>query len=393
MWKKARENLHRPESRQLAIKAARESIVMLKNEGGIMPISPEKYGRIAVIGPNADIVRLGGYSGTPLETVSILEGIRKKAAGRAEVLFARGCVVVKNEKRNAFANWKYVNEVELATLEENRPLIDEARRTAAKADLVVLVLGDNECTCREAWAPNHLGDRSALDLPGSQMDLARAVLEEGKPVVLYLMNGRPLLVGELKGRVKAIFEGWYMGQETGTAAAEILFGEVSPSGKLTVSIPKTVGQLPCYYAKKSGAGDFNYLFGDEKPEYPFGFGLSYTTFSYGGLRAADESIRADGSTTVSVDVTNTGSMVGDEIVQLYIRQETASVTRPVKQLMGFCRVRLEPGEKKTVTFPLDGASLAIYDINMHRRTEPGAYRVMAGPSSSELSSIRINVKD
>jgi beta-glucosidase len=389
---KARQVLLRPESRRLALQAARESIVLLKNEAGILPLSPEKYPKIAVIGPNADIVRLGGYSGTPLETVSILEGIRKKVAGRAEVLFAQGCIIVKNDKRNAFANWK-MNNVQLASLEENRPLIDEARRTAAKADLVVLVLGDMECTCRESWAPDHLGDRSSLDLPGSQLDLARAVLDEGKPVVLYLMNGRPLLLGELKDRVKAIFEGWYMGQETGTAVADILFGDVSPSGKLTVSIPKTVGQLPCYYAKKSGAAEFTYLFGDDKPEFPFGFGLSYTTFSYGNLRAADESIRADGATTVSVDVTNTGRLGADEIVQLYIRQEVASVTRPVKQLMGFRRVHLEPGEKKTVTIPLDAASLAIYDINMQRRTEAGMYTIMVGPSSDKLSSIRIQVKD
>jgi beta-glucosidase len=389
---KARQVVHRAESRQLALQAARESIVMLKNEGGILPISPAKYPKIAVIGPNADIARLGGYSGTPLETVSILDGIRKKAAGRAEVLFAQGCVVVKNDKRNAFENWK-LNDVKLATLEENRPLIDEARRTAAKADLVVLVLGDNECTCRESWAPNHLGDRASLDLPGSQMDLAKAVLDEGKPVVLYLMNGRPLLVGELKDRVKAIFEGWYMGQETGTAAADILFGDVSPSGKLTVSIPKMVGQLPCYYAKKSGAGEFNYLFGDDEPEFPFGYGQSYTTFSYADLRVKDESIPADGNTTISVDVTNTGPMGGDEIVQFYVRQEVASVTRPVKQLIGFRRIHLEPGEKMTVNLPLEAASLAIYDINMNRRTEPGTYRIMAGPSSKELSSVPLRVAE
>jgi beta-glucosidase len=389
---KAQQILHRPESRQLAIQAARESIVLLKNEDGILPISPEKYPKIAVIGPNADIARLGGYSGTPLQAVSILEGIRKKTAGRAEVLFAQGCMVVKNDQRNAFANWKLDN-VQLASLEENRSLIDEARRTAAKVDLVILALGDNECTCRESWSPNHLGDRTTLDLPGSQMELAKAVLDEGKPVILYLMNGRPLLIGELKDRVKAIFEGWYMGQETGTAVADILFGKISPSGKLTVSIPKSVGQLPCYYAKKSGAAEFNYLFDDAKPEYPFGFGLHYTTFSYENPRAADESIPTDGSTTVSIDVTNTGSMAADEIVQLYVRQEVASVTRPVKQLMGFRRVSLEPGEKKTMTFSLDAVSLAIYDINMNRRTEPGVYSIMVGPSSDKLSSIRLNVKD
>ena len=390
---KAKELVLRPQSRQLALRAARESIVLLKNDKGLLPLSASKYAKIAVIGPNADIARLGGYSGTPLQTVSVLEGIGKKAAGQAEVLFAKGCVVIKNERRNSFLNWKEVSEPQLATLEENRPLIEEARRTAAKADLVVLVLGDVECTCRESWAADHLGDRSSLDLPGSQMDLARAVLAEGKPVVLYLMNGRPIVLGELKDRADAIIEGWYMGQESGTAAADILFGDAAPSGKLTVSLPKSIGQLPCYYGKKSGAGEFPYLFGDTEPEFPFGFGLSYTTFSYDNLRVNKESIRADETMDVSVDVSNTGRMGADEIVQLYVRQEVASVTRPVKQLMGFRRIHLEPGEKKTIIIPLEAASLAIYDINMQRRTEPGMYRIMAGPSSKDLKSISIKIKD
>jgi len=389
----ARQVLHRPESRRLALRAAHESIVLLKNEAGLLPLSTVKYPKIAVIGPNGDIARLGGYSGTPLETVSLLEGIRKKVAGRAEVLFARGCVVIKNDRRNAFSNWKRVDEVQLATVVENQPLIEEARHTAAQADLVILALGDVECTCREAWAPNHLGDRSSLDLPGSQMDLARAVLAAGKPVVLYLMNGRPPVLGELKDRANAIIEGWYMGEETGTAAADILFGDVAPAGKLTVSFPKTIGQLPCYYSKKSGAGEFNYEFGDNEPEFPFGFGLSYTTFVYGNLRVKDESIRSDGVTTVSVDVTNTGLMGADEIVQLYVRQELASVTRPVKQLIGFQRIHLEPGETKTVTVLLEAASLAIYDIQMHRHTEPGIYKIMVGPSSKKLSSTLLQIME
>ena len=387
----ARQILLRPESRRLALRAAHESIVLLKNEAGLLPLSTAKYPKIAVIGPNADIARLGGYSGTPLKTVSLLEGIRNKVAGRAEVQFAQGCVVIKNERRNAFLNWKGVDELQLATIEENRPLIEEASLTAARADIVVLALGDVECTCREAWAANHLGDRSSLDLPGSQMDLARAVLTTGKPVILYLMNGRPPVLGELKDRSKAILEGWYMGEETGTAAADILFGDVAPSGKLTVSFPKTIGQLPCYYSKRSAAGEFNYLFGDNEPEFPFGYGQSYTTFSYANVRVKDESIPTDGNTIISVDVTNTGPMGADEIVQFYVRQEVASVTRPVKQLIGFRRIHLEPGEKMTVTLPLEAASLAIYDVNMNRRTEPEIYRIMVGPSSKELSSVRMLV--
>jgi beta-glucosidase len=389
---KAAARLRRPESSALALEAAQKSIVLLKNDGGLLPLTAKKYPRIAVIGPNADIARLGGYSGTPLHAVSLLEGIRKKVGGEAEVLYAQGCKIDKNDKRNSFANWKG-DDAALVPLEENQPLIDEARRTAAKADLVVLVLGDVESTCRESWAPNHLGDRSSLDLPGSQMELAKAVLAEKKPVVLYLMNGRPPVLGDLKERASAIIEGWYMGQETGTAAADILFGAISPSGKLTVSFPQSVGQLPCYYSKKAGAADYAYLFADNQPAFPFGFGLSYMTFSYGNLRTEEKTINTDGTAHISIDVTNTGSMGADEIVQLYVRQDVASVTRPVKELKGFQRVHLQPGEKKTVTFALEASALAIYDIAMRRRTEHGVYRVMVGPSSAKLFSVPLEVKE
>jgi beta-glucosidase len=385
------ELVRREESRRLALRAAEESIVLLKNEGGLLPLKPDRYRKIAVIGPNADIVRLGGYSGTPLESVSVLEGIRRRTAGQAAVVFAPGSVVVKNDHRNAFANWSRGGAVQLATLEENRPRIAEAQRVAAGAEVVVLVLGDVESTCREAWAPDHLGDRASLDLPGSQMDLARAVLAAGKPVVVYLVNGRPAAIGELKEHAAAIVEGWYMGQAGGTAAAEILFGDVSPSGKLTVSFPQSAGHLPAYYSRKCGAADFDYLFGDHEPLFSFGDGLSYTRFAYSKPRLAERQMGVHGSTAVSVEITNTGAMAGDEIAQVYVHKEVASVTRPRRELRGFRRIHLTPGETQTVTFPLSAGDLAFYDIDMHRRAEPGIYQIMVGSSLHRLESVGLEV--
>jgi beta-glucosidase len=223
------------------------------------------------------------------------------------------------------------------------------------------------------------------------MELARAVLDTGKPVVVYLMNGRPAAIGELKQRAAAIIEGWYMGQETGTAAADILFGDVCPSGKLTCSFPQSAGHIPAYYSKKDGAGKFNYLFSDNQPLYAFGEGLSYTTFSYSKPRLKAATIPADGATEVSVDVTNTGHMAGDEIVQMYVHQEVASVTRPAMELKGFHRVHLEPGQTKTAVLPIDAAALSIYDIDMRRTTEPGKFKIMVGPSSKRVEGVTLEV--
>jgi beta-glucosidase len=232
---KAKAAAERPESRALALEAAHESIVLLKNNG-LLPLSTGRMHTIAVIGPNAAVARLGSYSGTPSHSVSLLEGIRRKVDGKAKVLYAQGCVLVKDDAGNAFANWQ-VPTVVLATDDENRPLIDEAKQVAVQADVVILAIGETEALCREAWSSDHLGDVDTLDLRGSQRLLIDAILATGKPVVVYLSNGRPLAIGQLKQDASAIIEGWYMGEETGTAAADILFGDVSPSGKLTVSFP------------------------------------------------------------------------------------------------------------------------------------------------------------
>ena len=257
-----------------------------------------------------------------------------------------------------------------------------------------LAISKNEHLCREAWAKNHIGDDMTLDLFGEQNELAEAITAPGKPVVLYLMNGRPLSVNKLAEKVPAIIEGWYMGQETGTAAADIIFGEVNPSGKLTITFPKSAGQLPMYYNHKPSAQYMDYISQDINPLYCFGYGLSYTTFSYGQPVLKKNIIRKGGSVKVVVEVTNTGKLAGDEIVQMYIRDMVSSVTRPVKELKGFTRISLKPGETKKVTFDITPEKLAFHNIDMRYVVEPGVFEIMTGPSSrdADLKKTELTVK-
>ncbi|NLE35543.1 MAG: beta-glucosidase [Bacteroidales bacterium] len=366
--------------RKLALKAARESIVLLKNDG-LLPLKKGRYKKIAVIGPCAKDLWFGGYSGEPYEKVSILDGVRAKAGNSTEVLFAQGCRLTINTTLSYF-NWKY-DEIKFASREENLKLIKEAVKVASGADLVILALGENEHLCREAWAQTHIGDNMTLDLFGEQNELADAITALGKPVVLYLMNGRPLSVNKLAEKVPAIVEGWYMGQETGTAAADILFGEVNPSGKLTITFPKSAGQLPMYYNHKPTAQWQDYLSQDVRPLFHFGYGLSYTRFKYGKPVLKKSTIKKGESTKVTVEVTNAGKMAGDEIVQLYIHDTVSSVTRPVKELKGFARISLKPGETKKVSFDVTPDKLAFHNIDMKYVVEPGDFEIMTGSSSRD----------
>ena len=386
----ARNATERPESRALALQAACESIVLLENHG-ILPLDADRLKTIAVIGPNAAVARLGSYSGTPSHSVSLLEGIRARVGDRAKVLYAPGCVLVKDDSNNAHTNWMGMQPINLATDEENRPLIEEARRTAAQADVVILAIGETEALSREAWG-GHSGDANTLDLRGSQSALVEAILATGKPLVVCLTNGRPLALGHLKEKAAAMIEGWYSGEEAGTAAARILFGDISPSGKLTVSFPVSVGQIPAYYSKKPFAGAFPYEFSSNAPLWAFGHGMSYTTFRYENPRLRDPVIPADGSTVASVDVVNAGTRAADEIVQLYIHQDVSSVTRAVKELKGFRRIHLEPGERKTVSFPVGFEALSLWGSDQRWCVEPGTFQVTLGPSSSDGETLALTVR-
>ncbi len=368
-------------SRALALKAAQESIVLLKNENNLLPLDKHKFNKIAVVGPCANIVSTGGYSGEPYQKTTLLEGIKSKIDKGTQVLFAQGCNIV-DTNRGSFYNWQTDN-FKLAAREDNLKLIKEAVEVAKNAEIIVVAVGETEQLCREAWAKTHIGDNMTLDLIGEQEELVEAMVALGKPVIVYLMNGRPLSINYIATHVPAIIEGWYMGQETGTAAVDILFGDVNPSAKLTITFPKSVGQLPMYYNHKPSAQFTNYVSQDILPLYPFGYGLSYTNFSYSNIQLSSDKMKANGRVTVTVDITNTGNRRGDEIAQLYIHQKVASVTRPVMELKGFERFSLEAGETKKVSFIIDKSKLAFWDYKMNYTVESGQFEIMVGKSSVE----------
>ncbi len=382
-----------PRQRSLARELARQSIVLLKNEAGVLPLTEPRV--IGVVGPNADQPRhlLGDYSyASMLELMryapmprmvfhpevdedylrrnsvgvpSILEGIRAIAGERCRVIWAQGCGIS----------------------EADRSGFDEAVAVAGQADIVILVLGDKaglvpSCTTGEAR------DRADLGLPGVQEDLARAIVAVGKPVVAVLVNGRPLATPWLQDNVSAIVEAWLPGEEGATAVAEVLFGRVNPGGKLPMTVPRSVGQVPLYYNVKPTGGR-SHWYGDyvempNSPLYPFGHGLSYTSFEYSDLRVSPETAARGDAVTVGMTIANRGSVAGDEVVQLYVCDECASVTRPVKELKGFCRVTVDPGESRRLTFRLPVDALAFYNQALELVVEAGGVKVLLGSSSEDI---------
>ena len=361
--------------RALALRAARETITLLKNDNQTVPLNPAKLKTIAVIGPNANRSLLGGYSGVPKNEITVLEGIKARAGEAICVVYSEGCKITKG------GSWNQ-DQVLPSDPDEDRRQIAEAVAVAKDADVVVLALGGNEQTSREAWLLTHLGDRARLDLLGRQEELAQAMTALGKPVVVFLFNGRPLAVNQLAETVPAIFECWYLGQETGQAVAEVLFGDVNPSGKLPITIPRSAGHLPVFYNYKPSARR-GYLFDDVTPLYPFGFGLSYTQFEFKNVRLKKKRIKIGESTAVHLDVTNTGQREGAEVVQMYIRDLVSSVTRPIRELKGFRKVQLAPGETRTVTLEITPDSLSFYDIDMQYRVERGEFEIQIGHSSRD----------
>jgi beta-glucosidase len=366
------------EIRALARRAARESIVLLKNEGGVLPIDRAAPG-VAVIGPLADnqLDALGPWhtDGRPEDVVTVLQGIKNRVAAGTQVLYARGAGI-DDTATTGFA---------------------DALATARRAKVAILVLGERHDMSGEA------ASRSSLGLPGVQQQLLEAVAATGTPVVLVLMNGRPLILEWAAEHVPAIVEDWFLGVESGNATAEVLFGDVNPSGRLPVTFPRSVGQIPLYYNHRNtgrppAADKFTskYIDVPVTPRYPFGYGLSYTTFAYRDLKVAFRTttgsrdlqagpVRLGPTDTLSVVVTvaNTGTREGTEVVQLYVRDEVASVARPVRELKGFSRVTLKPGEARRIELRLAARDLSFYGLDMKRTVEPGTFRVFVGPNSVE----------
>lgn len=370
--------------RDLAADAARRSMILLKNEKNLLPLDRTRLKSIAVIGPNADRAHLGGYSDNPERGISVLQGITDKVAGKVKVTYAEGCKITKEG-----GNW-WADTSHLSDPSEDGKLIAQAVEVAKAADVSLLVLGGNEDTNKEGWADNHLGDRDSLDLVGRQNDLVKAVLETGKPTIVLLISGGPLSANYIAEKVPAILQGFYLGQETGNGVADVLFGDFNPAGKLPVSVPRSVGQLPIYYNRKPTTKR-GYLFANKEPLFPFGYGLSYTTFEYSNLSISPAQIGPAGQTKISVTVTNSGKRAGDEVVQVYIRDLVSSVTRPVMELKDFKRISLAPGQSKTVEFVITPEKLSFLGLNMNRIVEPGWFDIMVGTSSVKFQTAKLEV--
>ena len=365
----------------VALQASRESVVLLKNTDNTLPLNIDKIKKIAVCGPNADEegYALTHYGPLAVEVTTVLEGIREKAQGKAEVLYTKGCDLVD-------AHWPESEIMEYPLTPDEQAEIDRAVANARQADVAVVVLGGGQRTCGENKS------RTSLELPGHQLKLLQAVQATGKPVILILINGRPLSVNWADKFVPAILEAWYPGSKGGTAVADILFGDYNPGGKLTVTFPKTVGQIPFNFPYKPASQ----IDGGKNPGpdgnmsringalYPFGYGLSYTTFEYSDLEITPKVITPNQKATIRLKVTNTGKRAGDEVVQLYTRDILSSVTTYEKNLAGFERIHLKPGESKEIVFTLDRKHLELLNADMKWTVEPGEFAIMAGASSEDI---------
>lgn len=377
----ADKEVEKEENEAVALQASRESIVLLKNADNVLPLDINSVKKIAVCGPNANEegYALTHYGPLAVEVTTVLEGIQEKVKGKAEVLYSKGCDLVD-------AHWPESEIIDYPLTADEQAEIDKAVEDVRQADVAVVVLGGGQRTCGENKS------RSSLELPGRQLKLLQAVQATGKPVVLVLINGRPLSVNWADKFVPAILEAWYPGSKGGTAIADILFGDYNPGGKLTVTFPKTVGQIPFNFPCKPASQ----IDGGKNPGpdgnmsringalYPFGYGLSYTTFEYSDLEISPKVITPDQKATVRLKVTNTGKRAGDEVVQLYTRDVLSSVTTYEKNLAGFERVHLQPGETKEVVFTLERKHLELLNADMKWVVEPGDFTIMAGASSEDI---------
>lgn len=379
--KQADKEVNSPENQQIALQASKESLVLLKNKDNLLPLDANKISKIAVCGPNADekSFALTHYGPLAVEVTTVLDGIRNKVKPGTEVLYTKGCDLVD-------PNWPESELMRFPLSDEEKKEIDLAVENARKSDAVVIVLGGGTRTCGENKS------RSSLELPGRQQELLEAVAATGKPVILVLVNGRPLSINWADKFIPSILEAWYPGSQGGIAVADALFGDYNPGGKLTVTFPKTVGQIPFNFPSKPAAqidgghnpgmkGNMSRVNG---PLYPFGYGLSYTTFEYSDITVHPAVITPNQEVTVKCKITNTGKRAGDEVAQLYVRDLLSSVTTYEKKLCGFERVGLEPGETKEVTFILHPRELQLYNKESQWVVEPGDFKIMVGASSEDI---------
>lgn len=384
--KRATQVLADPAGRVLARRAAQRSIVLLKNDG-ILPLATEKPMKLALIGPNSVTPRLGGYSRAPQADVGIWDGL-KAALGQAVTLEQADGVWLTQKSSVQRPEIIPLRPVSSA---DNAVRIAEAVEVAKRSDVIILAVGDNEQITREAVAAALPGDRRSIGLFGDQDALIEALLAIGKPIIAILVNGRPLAVTRLAEQASALLEGWYLGEQGGHAIADVLFGRVNPGGKLSVSIPRDVGELPAFYDRHPSADLYPYVEGRRQPLFPFGHGLSYTSFELSSPRLSADRIAQDGRVRIEVDVANVGDREGDEVVQLYIRDERSSVPRPILELKGFRRVSLAKGQRTTISFELGPDELGFWDIDMRWSVETGSFRISTGASSAALKDAMLTV--
>lgn len=368
------------EHRKVAYQAAVESMVLLKNDDSFLPIDKDKYKTIAFIGPNADRCILGGYSSQPKDTITPLRAIREKYGEEINILYAEGVKLTD-------LNSPFPATIKLCSAQDNAARIAQAIGVAERADLVVLFVGGNEGMSREAYAPEAPGDLPSLELMAGQKELISKITALHKPTCAFVNGGTTYNLQPLEDAVPAIMQCWYLGQETGYAVVDALFGDINPSGKLTISFPRSAGHIPCYYSYiSSSRRGYNLDYGIT-PLYPFGYGLSYTTYEYSGLKINKEVMHAGETVEVSIIVKNTGARDGDEVVQMYIRDDLSSMSRPIKELKGFKKIHLAAGEQQVVNFTIDKEQLAFYDRNLNWQVEPGTFTVMVGPSSMKCDTV------
>lgn len=392
---RAKNEVFTSENRKIAREIASQSIVLLKNDGDILPI--QKKGTIALIGPLADnrenMTGTWSVAGKFEESVSVHDGLKNAVGNRAKIVYAKGANVVADSLLES-----RVSIYGKPTRRDNRPasvMIQEALNVANNADVIVAVMGE---------AAEMSGESSSftnIDLPENQRDLLKALLKTGKPIVMVLLTGRPLTLKWEDENMPVILNAWFAGSEAGDAIADVLFGDVNPSAKLTATFPQNVGQIPIYYNHKNTGrplpeGEWfqkfrsNYLDVSNDPFYPFGYGLSYTTFEYGDLKLSNIDLKGDQKLQVSIDLKNTGKYDGAEVVQLYMRDIVASMTRPVKELKGFQKVPLKAGESKTVTFEITTEDLKFYNYDLDFEWEPGEFEIMIGGNSRDVVKGKVN---
>lgn len=372
--------------RAIAYKAAQEAMVLLKNDHQFLPLDRKKIKTIAFIGPNADKCLLGGYSSKPRVSISPLQAIRERYGNDMKILYAEG---VRLTGKN---NW-FADTIRLVSNEENNSRIREAVEIARQADVVVLFVGENESMGREGWASNHLGDLPTLELLNGQNELIKEIVTTGKPVCAFINSGTPLSIGDLANSVPAVMQCWYLGQEGGYAMIDALFGDINPGGKLPISFPRSVGHIPAYYNYKPSARRGYNLGFEVSPLFAFGYGLSYTNFQYSPIQLSAASMKKNGTVTASVEIKNTGMRAGSEVLQLYIRDDYSSVPRPVKELKGFKRIRLNPGQSQTVSFTITPELLSFYDAGMKWVIEPGDFTIMIGTASDNTTEVKLKVTE